>query len=95
MTVSANSASNNDPIVTGFHLLCVLGCSHNSLNVYLKDGRVPQPDARGYGNGKLWRLSTLHAWRPDIADAALDLVNRPPIRLSRSYLPKNEVVGRG
>ena len=69
------------PVVTTPVLVCVLGCSLATLNKHITAGHIPQPDARAIGNAKLWKLSTLRAWRPDVADAAKDLINRKPITL--------------
>lgn len=80
MTVSALNPA-DPPVVTGFHMGCLLGCSGVTLNRYIAQGLVPRPDARAKGDGKLWKLSTLCAWRSDIADAAAALITRPPIRL--------------
>lgn len=83
MTISTLNPA-DPPVVTGFHMGCLLGCSNNTLNRYMALGKVPRPDARTTGNGKLWRLSTLRAWRPDVADAAADLIAREPIRLNQA-----------
>lgn len=71
------------PVVTSYHLSCLLGFSTASLSKRVAAGQVPRPDARTNGNAKLWKLSTIRAWRPDIADAATDLINRRPIPLYR------------
>ena len=71
------------PVVTPTILAVVMGCSSATLIKYLSAGQVPRPDARTNGNAKLWKLSTIRAWRPDIADAATDLINRRPIPLHR------------
>ena len=80
MTVSALNPA-EQPVVTGYHMVCLLGCSGVTLNRYIAQGLVPRPDARAGDGHKLWRLSTIRAWRSDLADAAADLVKRPPIRL--------------
>ena len=75
------------PVITAQHLAVVVGCSAFTLNRYLQFGEIPTPDARGLGNGKLWRRSTLHAWRPDIAAACAELAARKPLPLYRAELP--------
>ena len=62
------------PIVTVNHLTAALGCSTGSINKYLLLGQIPQPDARGQSNAKLWKLSTIRAWRPDLADIINQLI---------------------
>ena len=70
------------PVVTPTILACVLGCSSATLNKYLTTEKIPQPDLRAYGNMKLWKLSTIRAWRPDVAEAAAELVSRKIIPLN-------------
>ena len=71
------------PVVTAQHLATVIGCSAFTLHRYLQLGELPKPDARGRGNAKLWKISTLRDWRPDIATAAVGLVTRKTIPLHR------------
>lgn len=71
------------PVVKTLHLLSALGISAGTLIKYLSLGQIPPPDLRGNGNLKLWKLSTLRAWRPDIADACAAAVARKPIPLHR------------
>ena len=66
------------PIVTVNHLTAALGCSTGSINKYLLLGQIPQPDARGQSNAKLWRLSTIRAWRPDVAEIVSELIRLLP-----------------
>ena len=70
------------PIVTPTILACVLGCSNASFLKHLVAGKIPPPDVRTSGNCKTWRLSTLRAWNPAVADAAAELVTRKPIPLN-------------
>jgi hypothetical protein len=65
MTVSVLNPA-DPPVVTAYHLVCLLACSDCALNRHIAQGLVPRPDARVTGNGKVWKLSTLRAWRPDI-----------------------------
>lgn len=71
------------PVVATPVLACVLACSSATLSKRITAGQVPAPDARANGNLKLWKLCTIRAWRPDIADAATDLINQRPIPLYR------------
>ena len=86
MTIAA-AASPDSPVLTAAQLGCLLACSSSTLIKHMAAGLVPRPDARGHGNAKLWKLSTIRAWRPDIADAAVDLISRRPIPLVRASLP--------
>ena len=70
-------------VVNAMHLAAATGCSVATLNNRISTGQFPPCDARGRGNAKLWRLSTLNAWRPDVAAAAAELVARKPIPLYR------------
>ena len=80
MTVSALNPA--DPaVVTAAHMVCILGCAGATLNRYIVAGLVPRPDARGFGAGKLWRLSTIRAWRPDLVADFAALASRPPAKL--------------
>ncbi|MBZ4192716.1 MAG: hypothetical protein LAE24_00185 [Candidatus Contendobacter sp.] len=81
MTVSALNPASETPVVTASHMLCILGCSGATLNRYIIAGRVPHPDARGFGAGKLWRLSTIRAWRPDLVADFAALASRAPAKL--------------
>jgi hypothetical protein len=81
MTVSASTPDPDAPVVTAAHMLCLLNCSGATLNRYIIAGRVPRPDARTFGNGKLWRLSTIRAWRPDLVDDLAALASRAPAKL--------------
>lgn len=80
MTVSALNAA--DPaIVTGAHLTCILDCSGATLNRHIAAGQVPRPDERGRGAKKLWRLSTIRAWRPDLEADLAAMASRKPAKL--------------
>ena len=65
------------------HLACLMGCSVRTVEKRLGDGQIPPPDARGQGNTKLWKTSTIRAWRPDIADAAAVLARVTPVAPGR------------
>mgnify|MGYP003375348488 CR=1 FL=1 len=68
-----------DPaVVTVNHLTAALGCSTGSINQYMLLGKIPQPDVRGRSNQKFWRLSTIRAWRPDVADIVSELIRLLP-----------------
>ena len=79
MTVTAI----DPPVVKTVHLICALGVSAGTLTKYLSLGQIPPPDVRGNGNLKLWKLSTIRAWRPDVADVCAVLICRVPIPLHR------------
>ncbi len=75
--VNSHSVLSSDPLVRVCHLACVMGISDATFDNALKNGRVPKPDARGVGNGKAWRLSTIRAWNPAIADAVEVILTHP------------------
>jgi len=75
------------PVVPTPVLACVLACSSATLSKRITAGQVPTPDCRSNGNQKIWRLSTLRAWRPDVADACAVLITRKPLPLHRPELP--------
>ena len=54
-------------IVRAAHLMLVLNLSERSLNPHLRRGTIPQPDGRGLGGLKLWKLETIRAWSPAVA----------------------------
>ena len=83
MTISALNPA-DPPVVTGYHMVCLLGCSSATLNRHIAAGLIPRPDARAKGDGKLWRLSTIRAWRPDLADDLAAMASRQPAKL---FLP--------
>ena len=69
--------ADNQPVIRPAHLTLTLRCSEHTLIKYVKEGNVPPPDARGLGNQKLWKRSTIRAWNADVADAVDDLLQRP------------------
>ena len=75
--VNSHSILSSDPLVRVYHLTCVMGISVASFDNAFKNGRIPKPDARGVGNGKAWRLSTIRALNPAIADAVEVLLTHP------------------
>ena len=75
MTAKRTTTTARDlPVVAAHHLTAALACSPGSLNKALLLGKIPQPDVRGRSNAKLWRLSTIRAWRPDVADIVAELI---------------------
>ena len=79
-----------DPaIVRTPQLAALIGCSVSTLDTRLSKGLIPRPDERGLGNCKLWRVSTIARWRPDLAADALALATRPQVRLGRQFPPLN------
>ena len=83
MTVSTLNPA-DAPVVTGYHMVCLLGCSSATLNRHIAVGLIPRPDAIAKGDGKLWKLSTIRAWRPDLAPDLAVMASRPPAKL---FLP--------
>ncbi len=80
MTISTLNPA-DPPVVTGYHMVCLLGCSAATLNRHIAAGLVPRPDGRAKDYGKLWRLSTIRAWRPDLADDLAAMARRAPAKL--------------
>ena len=57
-----------DPAVKIEALAAALGVSTNLISRRVKNGTLPAPDAALWlKRPTSWRLSTLKAWRPDIA----------------------------
>ncbi len=67
-----------DPLVRIEIVAAVLGKSYESVNRLIRFGRMPpkEPDDRLRG----WRLSTLRAWNPPVAERIENLLKTP-------YLP--------
>jgi len=65
-----------------------LHCSEMTLTKNITAGNIPHPDARGLGNVKLWKRSTIRDWNPDIADAIDDLLKHPAFAPATNYFPK-------
>lgn len=67
-----------DPTIRIELLAAVLGRSYESLNRSIRLGRIP---AKTPGNGvRGWRLSTIRAWNPSVAERIENL-------LKTTYLP--------
>ena len=80
--------ADNQPVIRPAHLTLTLRCSEHTLIKHINAGTVPRPDARGLGNVKLWKRSTIRAWNPTIADAIDDLLKHPAFASASTYLPK-------
>ena len=80
MTAKRTTTARDPAVVTVNHLTAALGCSTGSINKYMLIGQIPQPDVRGQSNAKLWKLSTIRAWRPDVADIVSELIRLLPRR---------------
>lgn len=70
--------AHHDPIVRIELVAAVCGKSYESLNRAVRLGRMPKKDVDGRLRG--WRLSTVHAWNPRLAERIDDL-------LKTNYLP--------
>ena len=76
-----------DPAVTVATLATALFRSEKTLTVAYMAGEMPAPDsmvrdARNYPRIRAWRMSTLRAWNPVVADrcqAILDALERIPL----------------
>ena len=89
MTTITTITAIDPPVVRAPHLATILGCSVATLDDRLSRGKIPRPDTRGNGNCKLWRVSTIRAWRPDIADAVAALARIAPARGFTKNIPLN------
>ncbi|MDQ5909015.1 MAG: hypothetical protein QG599_1109 [Pseudomonadota bacterium] len=66
-----------DLIVRPAHLQLALNLSDRALTAHILKGNVPHPDAKGHGGLKLWRIDTIRAWNPAIADSIETLLALP------------------
>lgn len=58
------------------HVLCAaLNVSPSQLRIMIKEGKVPPSDHYQHGQYSYWHLSTIRAWRPDVADAVAVIQN--------------------
>jgi len=80
--------ASDQAVIRPGHLALTLRCSEVSLTKHISTGRIPRPDARGLGNVKLWKRSTIRAWNPQIADAIDDLLAHPAFAPATNYFPK-------
>lgn len=67
----------DDLVIRPAHWALVLNLSERALNLYLKKGAIPQPDGRGLSGMNLWKLSTIRAWNPAVADQIEQLLAIP------------------
>jgi hypothetical protein len=81
MTTVNSLSQSNDPLVRGLFLSCALQLSEATIKTYIREKKIPRPDAHSnVGQAKLWRLSTIRAWRPDVADTVELLLKIPTNR---------------
>lgn len=73
------SAGAPDPLVRTFHLGCALGVCESAIQIMIRKGRLPRPDAGGSSRATYWRLSTLRACNPALADSVEILLKLPRI----------------
>lgn len=67
----------DDLVVRPEHLMLALNMAGRAFHAHSIKGDIPQPDGRGLGRLKLWRISTIRAWNPDIADSIEQLLSIP------------------
>jgi len=75
-------------VIRPAHLSLALHCGEKVICNHIAKGNIPHPDARGLGNVKLWKRSTIRAWNPTIADAIDDLLKHPAFAPATNYFPK-------
>lgn len=61
------------------HLSFAMQLSEATINNRVYRGTIPAPDGRLVFNQKAWRLSTIHAWRPDVARVVEQLLAIQPV----------------
>lgn len=52
-------------------IACAMRLSEQSLTSRIHRRQFPEPDGRGCGNAKLWRLATIRQHDPRLADRCL------------------------
>ena len=72
----------DDLLVRIVHLQSVLGVSSATISTGIDRGDIPPPDVRTCGNARTWRISTLRAWRPDIAEKIETLLQNNVVPLA-------------
>lgn len=77
-----------DLVVRPTHLMLALHIGDRTLVAHIAKGNIPQPDGRGHAGLKLWKLATIRAWNPAIADAIDDLLQHPAFAPLPNYLPR-------
>jgi len=80
--------ASDQAVIRPAHLCLALHCGEKVIINHIAQGNIPRPDARGLGNVKLWKRSTIRAWNPAIADAIDDLLAHPAFAPTPNYLPK-------
>ena len=78
----------DQPPVRPAHIALALDCSEATLIQHLRSGKIPQPDARGQGCLKLWKVETIRAWNPAVADAVEQILALPAFAPRPTYFPK-------
>lgn len=69
-------------VVRLLHVALILGRTEVTVRAMIYNGRLPTPDVtldrRQYG----WRLSTIAAWNPALAEKVAQLLNNPALPLT-------------
>lgn len=71
-----------EKLVETAHIQLALGISMHTVARRMREGRIPPFDRLDRPFGKLrqfWSLSTIRAWRPDVADFITPLLDLKPI----------------
>ena len=69
-----------DLVVRREHLMLALNISAPAFPGWQLRGLIPPSDGKGPGQLKLWRLSTIRAWDPAVADDIELLLSIPAFR---------------
>ena len=60
------------------HTLCAaMNVCNAQLRNLIRSGQVPPPDFYQHGKHSYWKLATIRAWRPDIADVVIAINTIP------------------
>lgn len=82
-TLNNQTALNTaDPLVRMYHLTCALGLCEAAIYSAVKKGQLPKADfggSKGSTRVVQWRLSTLRASNPPLADTVEQLLKIPRI----------------
>ena len=55
-------------------IACAMRGGEQTLNSRIHRRQFPEPDSRGFGNSRLWRISTIRAHDAELADRVLRIL---------------------
>ena len=65
------SRTQDTAVIQSHVLACALNCGQKTLINRVLMKQFPEPDRRGFGNAKQWKLSTIRAHDPALAARCL------------------------